>query len=180
MLERPTEVVIMKTTLFVATSALCAALLAAGLHAQTYSAGPPPPPPGMNDPGVQASAPPASSVAPPAATPKPDLQPLTLPAMKSGDSRMGRPAAEPEVQIRQQGENTVQEYSRNGRVYMVIVTPKNGLQQTYLVDPQGRLVDEHGQRRALPAQYKVLEWGKSKPAASESDDTEAPASSSSR
>ena len=28
--------------------------------------------------------------------------------------------------------------------------------------------------------YKVLEWGKSKPAASESDDTEAPASSSSR
>jgi hypothetical protein len=180
MLERPTEVVLMKTTLLVAASALCAATLAAGLHAQSYPAAPPPP--GMNDPGVHASAPPASSVAPPAATPKPNLQPLTLPAMKSGDSRMGRPAAEPEVQIRQQGENTVQEYSRNGRVYMVIVTPKNGLQQTYLVDPQGRLVDEHGQRRALPAQYKVLEWGKSKPAATESDDTgaESPASSSSR
>ena len=169
----------MKTTLLVAAGALCAAMLAAGVHAQSYPAVQVPPPPGMNDPGVHATAPPASSVAPPAATPTPDLQPLTLPAMKSGDSRMGRPA-EPEVQIRQQGENTVQEYSRNGRVYMVVVTPKHGLQQTYMVDPQGRLVDEHGQRRALPAQYKVLEWGKSKPPAAEpdSDETAAPASSS--
>ncbi|HEV7123803.1 MAG TPA: DUF2782 domain-containing protein [Rhodanobacter sp.] len=171
----------MKTNLLVAAGALCGALLAPGSQAQTYPAAPPPPPPGMNDPGVQVIAPPASSVAPPAATPQPDLRPLTLPSMKSGDSRMGRPS-EPEVRIRQQGENTVQEFSRNGRVYMVVVTPKNGLQQTYLVDPQGRMVDEHGQRRALPAQYKVLEWGKSKPAAAESDNTgtEAPASSSSR
>ena len=182
MLELPIEVAIMKTALLVAASALCAAMLAAGVHAQNYPASQVPPPPGMNDPGVQATAPPASSVPPPAATPKTDLQPLTLPAMKSGDSRMGRPASAPEVQIRQQGENTVQEYSRNGRVYMVVVTPKHGLQQTYMVDPQGRLVDEHGQRRALPAQYKVLEWGKSKPPAAESDNAEsaAPASSSSR
>src|SRR3546814_12782342 len=83
----------------------------------------------MNDPGVQANPPPAASVASPASTPKPDLRPLTLPAMKSGDSRMGRPAEEPEVQIRQQGDNTVQEDSRNGRVYMVVVMPKHGLQQ---------------------------------------------------
>ena len=172
----------MKTTVLVAASALCAAMLVASVHAQTYPGSAPPPPPGMNDPGVHVTPPPASSVAPPLATPKPDLQPLTLPAMKSGDSRMGRPASEPEVQVRQQGENTVQEYSRNGRVYMVVVTPKRGLQQTYLVDPQGRLVDEHGQRRALPAQYKVLEWGKSKPAPAEPDNVEsaAPASSSSR
>ncbi|MEO8779890.1 MAG: DUF2782 domain-containing protein [Rhodanobacter sp.] len=172
----------MKTTLLVAASALCAAMLAASAHAQSYPASQPPPPPGMNDPGVHATAPPASSVAAPLATPKPDLQPLTLPAMKSGDNRMGRPASEPEVQVRQQGENTVQEYSRNGRIYMVVVTPKHGLQQTYMVDPQGRLVDEHGQRRALPAQYKVLEWGNSKPAPAEPDDVESatPASSSSR
>ena len=53
---------------------------------------------------------------------------------------------QPEVQVRQKGDNTVQEYSRNGRVYMVVVTPKNGMQQTYMVDPEGRLVDEHGQK----------------------------------
>ena len=172
----------MKTTVLIAASALCAAMMMVSAHAQTYSGSPPLPPPGMNDPGVHATVPPASSVAPPLATPKPDLAPLTLPAMRSGDSRMARPASEPEVQIRQQGENTVQEYSRNGRVYMVVVTPKHGLQQTYMVDPQGRLVDEHGQRRVLPAMYKVLEWGKSEPPAAESDSTEtaAPASSSSR
>ncbi|CAM5321795.1 DUF2782 domain-containing protein [Rhodanobacter lindaniclasticus] len=86
------------------------------------------------------------------------------------------------MQIRQQGDNTVQEYSRNGRVYMVVVTPKHGLQQTYMVDPQGRLVDEHGQRRAMPTLYKVLEWGKSPPPAEPSGDSgaAAPASSSSR
>ena len=168
----------MKTVpLLAAASVLFAATLMPAVQAQDYRANEVPPPPGMNDPGVQATAPPATrSAAPtPAATAKPNLQPLTLPAMKSGDSRMGRPDSEPTVKIRQQGENTVQEYSRNGRVYMVVVSPKHGLQQTYMVDPQGRLVDEHGQRRASPALYKVLEWGKSRPPA-----TEAPASSSSR
>ncbi|HZX69665.1 MAG TPA: DUF2782 domain-containing protein [Rhodanobacter sp.] len=162
---------------FIAANVLFAAMLMPGVHAQAYPASKVPPPPGMNDPGVQATAPAASSEAPAATpTPKPNLQPLTLPAMKSGDSRMGRPDSEPTVQIRQQGENTVQEYSRDGRVYMVVVTPKQGLQQTYMIDPQGRLVDEHGQRRASPALYKVLEWGKSNPPAAE---TEAPASGSS-
>lgn len=166
----------MKTTnLLVAVAIASAAMLA---HGQTYTPDQVPPPPGMDDPGVQATAPAASSVAPaPAATPKPNLRPLTLPAMKSGDSRMGRPESEPTVQVRQQGENTVQEYSRNGQVYMVVVSPKHGLQRTYMVDPQGRLVDEHGQRRASPALYKVLEWGKSPPPAEASD---APASSSSQ
>ncbi|CAM5323056.1 DUF2782 domain-containing protein [Rhodanobacter lindaniclasticus] len=166
----------------VASTFLSTAMFAATVRAQTTSPSPALPPPGMNDPGVQASPPPAASVAPPADAPKPDLRPLTLPAMKSGDSRMGRPADEPEVQIRQQGDNTVQEYSRNGRVYMVVVTPKHGLQQTYMVDPQGRLVDEHGQRRAMPTLYKVLEWGKSPPPAEPSGDSgaAAPASSSSR
>ena len=165
--------------LVVVATLLSAAVFAAALHAQTAAPSPALPPPGMNDPGVQATPPPATSAAPATAS-KPDLRPLTLPAMKSGDSRMGRPADEPEVQIRQQGDNTVQEYSRNGRVYMVVVTPKHGLQQTYMVDPQGRLVDEHGQRRATPALYKVLEWGKSPPPAEPADNAGAPASSSSR
>jgi hypothetical protein len=177
----PIEVAAMKTPVVpvVVATLLSAALFAPALRAQTAVPSPALPPPGLNDPGVQASPPPASSVAP-ANAPKPDLRPLTLPAMKSGDSRMGRPADEPEVQIRQQGDNTVQEYSRNGRVYMVVVTPKHGLQQTYMVDPQGRWVDERGQRRATPTLYKVLEWGKSRPPAEPSESAGEPASSSSR
>ena len=173
----------MKTAmLLVAVTIASAAMFVSPVHAQTYTPGQAPPPPGMNDPGVQATPPPASSVAALAATTKPNLQPLTLPAMKSGDSRMGRPESEPTVAVHQRGDNSVQEYSRNGRVYMVVVTPKHGLQQTYMVDPQGRLVDEHGQRRATPAQYKVLEWGKPAPPAAQPDDTDAtaPAPSSSR
>jgi hypothetical protein len=48
---------------------------------------------------------------------------------------------------------------------MVVVTPKSGIAQTYMVDPEGRLVDEHGMKPARPVMYKVLEWGKSRPAA---------------
>ncbi len=54
---------------------------------------------------------------------------------------------------------------------MVVVTPKNGIEQTYMVDPQGRLVDEHGQKPVGPVMYKVLEWGKAKPPAEESSGT---------
>lgn len=166
----------------VVATLLSAAVFAASLNAQTTAPSPALPPPGLDDPGVQPGPPPAaSSAAAPANAPKPDLRPLTLPAMKSGDSRMGRPADEPEVQIRQQGDNTVQEYSRNGRVYMVVVTPKHGPQQTYMVDPQGQWVDERGQRRATPTLYKVLEWGKSPPPTRPAEDAgAAPASSSSR
>jgi hypothetical protein len=66
--------------------------------------------------------------------------------------------------VHTQGEQTVQEYRRNGQLYMVVVTPKNGIAQTYMVDPEGRLVDEHGQKPTRPVMYKVMEWGKSRPA----------------
>ncbi|MEI7036663.1 DUF2782 domain-containing protein [Fulvimonas yonginensis] len=134
-------------------------LLAAPAIAQ--SAPPPanvPPPPGMNDPGVKAVAPVPAPAA--ATTPAPSgssLQP-TLPA----PIRSGEPM--PEVSVHRQGENTVQEYRRNGQLYMVVVTPPSGIAQTYMVDPSGRLVDEHGQKPARPVMYKIMEWGKSKPA----------------
>jgi hypothetical protein len=47
---------------------------------------------------------------------------------------------------------------------MVVITPKSGIAQTYMVDAQGRLVDEHGQKPVRPVMYQVLEWGKSAPA----------------
>lgn len=164
----------MKTAALLAVASV---LFAASVFAQTSPPAPVPPPPGINDPGVKAVAPPAKSAAKasPAGSAKPDLQPLTLPAMKSGDSRLGRDASVPDLQVRQEGDNSVQEYRHNGHVYMVVVTPKNGIQQTYIVDPQGRLVDEHGQKPVGPAMYKLLEWGKSKPPAAESGDRDSAA-----
>ena len=138
---------------------LVPALLAAPAFAQTTP--PPvnvPPPPGMNDPGVKATVPPPAQK--PAATPAPGSTSL-LPR-KPAPIRSGEPM--PEVSVHQQGENVVQEYRRNGQLYMVVVTPPNGIAQTYMVDPSGRLVDEHGQKPTRPVMYKVLEWGKSKPA----------------
>ncbi|HTH68377.1 MAG TPA: DUF2782 domain-containing protein [Rhodanobacter sp.] len=137
-----------------------------------------PPPPGINDPGVQAVEPPARPAAKPAArhrsvhaAPSSSAQPLNLkpqalPAMHDeGSVQTSRDQPAPEVRIRQEGDNSIQEYSRNGRVYMVVITPKSGITQTYMVDPQGRLVDEHGMKPVGPVMYKVLEWGKSRPPA---------------
>lgn len=149
-------------TLF-ASSLLMSSLLVSGVRAQSKPSTNAPPPPAMNDPGVKSVE--------PASTSAPDLKPQALPSMKSGDSRLGRPdASVPDIKVHQDGDSSVQEYSRNGQVYMVVVTPKSGLTQTYMVDPQGRLVDEHGQKPIKPVMYKVLEWGKAPPPADQSKD----------
>ncbi|UGB37775.1 DUF2782 domain-containing protein [Frateuria soli] len=139
---------------------LLPAFLAAPAFAQ--STPPPvnvPPPPGMNDPGVKATPPAAPAQSVPAT---PAQSGTSLQPRKPAPIRSGEPM--PEVSVHRQGENTVQEYRRNGQLYMVVVTPPNGITQTYMVDPSGRLVDEHGQKPTRPVMYKILEWGKSRPA----------------
>jgi hypothetical protein len=173
MLCSPIEVAAMKTAaLLVAASVL----FASSAFAQSSPSTNVPPPPGINDPGVKAATPPAkpavkSKSAHSARQPL-DLKPQALPAMQdSGNAPAGRDKSLPQIRVRQEGDNNIQEYSRNGQVYMVVVTPKVGIAQTYMVDPQGRLVDEHGQKPVRPVMYKVLEWGKSKPAAEGSTET---------
>lgn len=159
------------------TAALLAAasvLFASSVFAQSSPSTNVPPPPGINDPGVQAVTPARKPAAKPRATHAStpthhplDLKPQALPAMQDNGTAhaAGPDKSLPEIKVRQEGDNNVQEYSRNGRVYMVVVTPKNGIAQTYMVDPQGRVVDEHGQKPVGPVMYKVLEWGKAKPPA---------------
>jgi hypothetical protein len=166
MLCFPIEVAAMKTAaLLVAASAmLVSSLLVSTAFAQSSGASNVPPPPGIHDPGVKAVAPPADATL--------DLKPQALPAMHDRGVATDRDPSLPQIRVRQEGDNSIQEYSRNGRVYMVVVTPRGGVAQTYMVDPEGRLVDEHGQKPARPVMYKVLEWGKSKPA--EADSTASP------
>jgi hypothetical protein len=138
---------------------------------------PVPPPPGMNDPGVNpAKAPPAAaSTARPVSSPA-ELEPSHLPGKPIPMPRMpGAPAPKdangddaPDVNVRQEGDNTIQEYRENGRVYMVVITPKVGPQQIYNVDPDGHLMQPNGQPPVKPVMYKVMQWGGSKPASASS------------
>lgn len=121
--------------------------------------GPALPPPGLDDPGVDATAPPAGKKA---AAPMAPAS-VALPSMH-GDRAAPSEDDDTKVTVHQRGDESVQEYWRGGQVYMVVVTPKNGVPYSYMLDPQGRWVDEHGQRPVRPVMYKILEWGKSKPA----------------
>lgn len=169
----------MKTVALLAATSV---LLASSVFAQSSAPISAPPPPGINDPGVHAVAPAAKPVAEssrvavrPAGNSL-DLKPQALPSMRDGAAaRDGKHQLPPDVSVREQGENNIQEYRRNGQVYMVVVTPKSGVPQTYMVDPQGRLVDEHGKKPVTPVMYKVLEWGKSPPAAADSTEPPPPA-----
>jgi hypothetical protein len=146
----------------VALFAACAFFVPAAF-AQTSA----PPPPGLHDPGVKATAPqkkPAGKL-----DLKAPMVPATTPATQPQTASR---EALPQVSVEQRGDDTVQEYRRNGQLYMVVVTPKSGIPQTYMVDPSGRWIDEHGKKPISPVMYKIMEWGKSRPAeAASSDDS---------
>jgi len=142
---------------------------------------PAPPPPGMNDPGVKAVAPPpapAAPVAAPASKSKAKAaqdnvsadtaatlsQPATsTPATSDAQPRDANGNAPPQVRVHTEGDQTIQEFSRSGQVYMVVVTPKGGIPQTYMVDQKGAWTNQAGEP-VKPVMYKVIEWGKSRPA----------------
>lgn len=158
-----------------------AAFVALPAHAQSASAQPPkfapaPPPPGMHDPGVKAVAPPdrpaqaGTSGSTPAevdATPLPG-KPIPLPAMPGdkGKPEDAKGEPPPQVTVHTEGDAVYQEYRRGGRVYMVVVTQKNGLSYTYTVDSNGVMRATDGAPPVRPVMYKILEWGGSKPAVS--------------
>jgi hypothetical protein len=137
---------------------------------------PVPPPPGMNDPGTKAVAPPdqvapastsGSTPAEVTATPLPG-KPIPLPAMpgdKGAPQTVQHDSPADDVSVHTEGDAVYQEYRRNGRVYMVVVTQKNGLSYTYMVDSNGTMRATEGAPPVRPVMYKILEWGGSKPAA---------------
>lgn len=156
---------------------LATLLLAAQVHAQDVPAKPDLPalpPPGMNDPGVNpATAPAAAKTAmAPQSTPA-EIAPTHLPGKPiplpraPGDRRP--PDAIPDVTVHSDGDTRIEEYRQSGRLYMVVVTPKHGVPQTYMVDSQGKLRDQAGQPPVRPVMYKIMEWGKSRPPAESKD-----------
>jgi len=158
----------MKTAALLAAASilLASSLLASNVSAQSSApANNVPPPPGINDPGVQ----PAPADTATATRQQAGNQPA-LPSMHDvGDAGNGKHMTlPPQVSVHEEGEDQVQEYRRSGMLYMVVVTPKHGIPQTYKVDPDGTRHLEPGEPPVQPVMYKVLEWGKSKPAEADS------------
>ena len=68
---------------------------------------------------------------------------------------------EPTVTIREEEERRVEEYSRNGQVYMVKITPKGGVPYYYIdTDGDGNLETSpsKGLEPVHPVYWKVKEW----------------------
>lgn len=64
-----------------------------------------------------------------------DLEPLPEPPPPPPGLELD-PALEPQVTITKRGEDTVEEFRLNGRLYMMRVTPRHGV-PFYLVDNRG-------------------------------------------
>lgn len=69
----------------------------------------------------------AVAAEPPKLQPVPDIPP---------PPGIGDAAQAPDITISQKGEDKVEEYRMNGRLYMIKVTPPHG-KSYYLVDPKG-------------------------------------------
>ncbi|MBB3226132.1 hypothetical protein FHW69_000722 [Luteibacter sp. Sphag1AF] len=143
------------------------------------------PPPGLNDPGTKAGEPDKSGAADiprpvpydsaeagkttPATT---DAQPerrsgTALPSMTDDGTTDQRGQQPPQVTVRQEGDDRVEEYRSGGKLFMVRVTPKNGVPQTYMADSSGKLYHDPKDGPVSPVYYKVYEWGAApKPAGS--------------
>ncbi|MGH8232920.1 MAG: DUF2782 domain-containing protein [Rhodanobacteraceae bacterium] len=146
---------------------LTAAILAIpAAHAQTAlaasSAAPPPgsglPPPGINDPGAK-----------PQSVPLPSngIPPSVAPAARQNGA--GGDSTDVAVHTNANGD-TIEEYRRGGKVYMVRITPKHGVTQTYIYNsPDGNLMHDPQLGPVSPVYYDIYKWGKPrKPASGES------------
>ena len=154
---------------------LAAAVLAMpAAHAQnalaSSSAPPPPgsalPPPGINEPGAKAQS-----------VPLPDtgIPPSVAPAARQQDAN-GQTSG---VSVRTNSSgDTIEEYRRGGRVYMVRIIPKNGVTQTYHYNStDGSLVHDPKLGPVSPVYYDIYKWGGPKKPASSGSQPVAPSSS---
>ena len=150
----------MKTLSWLVAAALLAGAPAAQaqqvLAASSAPTPPPPgsalPPPGINDPG-----------APPQAVPMPDtgLRPSVAPAARAQDANGD--TSDVAIHTNANGD-TIEEYRRGGKVYMVRITPKHGVTQTYYYgnNPSGSLMHDPRLGPVGPVYYDIYQWGKPK------------------
>ena len=127
----------------------------------------PPPPPGIDESregetmGLEeAGAAPAEKVIPAQREPEATVSTEPIRSDQPLPPKVTTPdAAAPEVTIRSDNGTTVEEYRRDGRIYMVVFTPKNGVRYAYLdTDGDGRLEGDPRDGTVQPVYYKIYEW----------------------
>lgn len=116
------------------------------------SAPPPPraalPPPGIHEPGAR----PQSVKLPDTGIP-PSIAPAAREQAGHGDSTNVSTSTN-------SAGDTIEEYSRGGVVYMVRVTPRNGVTQTYLYNSaDGSLMRNPQLGPVAPVYYDIYKWG---------------------
>ena len=114
------------------------------------------PPPGMNDPGIKQSSIPLPSTS---------IPPSIAPAAQQDANGDAAPTVA--VHTERNGD-TVEEYRHGATLYMVRITPKNGVPQTFMVNGgTGKLVRDPRMGPVDPVYYTIYQWGNApKPASS--------------
>lgn len=136
-----------RIALFAAVFAVCGS----AAFAAEPAAPPPPdlvdaPPPALTDPGVKTA--PVETAA--------DKAKVGSDKSKTADAN-GIPP--PDVGIRKQGDDTIEEYRTGGKVSMIRITGKSGITQTYIdTDGDGRLEGNPKEGPVAPVYYKLYEW----------------------
>ena len=114
------------------------------------------PPPGINDPGPKQSIP----------LPSTSIPPSIAPAARAAN---GEQAPTVSVHTERNGD-TVEEYRRGATLYMVRITPKNGVTQTFMVNGgTGKLIRDPRMGPVDPVYYTIYKWGTPPRPASSSD-----------
>lgn len=134
--------------------ALCIAAAASAQQHPSTQPAPVPPPPGIDDPGVQATAPPRAAHAPAPASSLP-----ALPSMRDDAPMDANGNPPPTVDVHQRDGNTIEEYREAGQLIMVRITPKHGVPYTYYVDDHGKLKVPPGAPAVKPVYYTIFKWG---------------------
>jgi hypothetical protein len=139
---------------------------AEGIEAAPGPMDPPPPPAldesrdgetvGLEDAGET----PTEKVIPAERPPEPTIRTEPIRSEQPLPPKVTTPdEAAPQVTIRRTEDMTVEEYRRNGQVYMVVFTPTTGIRYTYLdTDGDGRLEGDPGEGPVRPVYYTIYSW----------------------
>jgi hypothetical protein len=117
--------------------------------ATAQSAPPPPrsglPPPDINDRGVQSIPLPSSSI-----------PPSEAPSLRAANGEQA-----PTVAVKTEANgDTVEEYRHGATLYMVRITPRNGVPQTFMVNGgTGQLIRDPRMGPVDPVYYTLYKWG---------------------
>lgn len=157
------------------TALLLASLFAAMIVASAPAAPPSgkpqpaevPPPPGLDDPGVETTtavkdadpeAAPQAAQDPLAPLPKPDSRLVRDKASRDRAATAERVAAS-DVSSRRQGDDTIEEYRQNGRIWMIKIHQARGPVQTFYADDgSGRLMRDPNEGPVSPVYFTLYEW----------------------